>query len=115
MHKLLKPGMTCRFELKLTRKERKITMTIEESVKNNPEKFQAILDNTTPAIKAAMNELSAKLDIIFGGAIREYCEKEHVESDIAAIPTYKTVNKLITGKIDELIREHTRDKRKDIE
>ena len=89
-------------------------MTIEESVKNNPQKFQAILDNATPAVKEAMNELSAKLDIIFGGAIREYCEAEHVESDIAEIPTYKTVNRLITGKIDELIREHVKDKRKDI-
>ena len=90
-------------------------MTIEESARNNPEKFQAILDNTTPAVKAAMNELSAKLDVIFGGAIREYCEAEQVESDIAAIPTYKTVNKLITGKIDQLIKEHTKDKRRDIE
>ena len=98
----------------MTDKERKITMTIEESVSKTPEKFQAILDSATPAIKAAMNELSAKLDAIFAGAIREYCEAEHVESSIAAIPTYKTMNKLITGKIDELIKEHTKDKRKDI-
>lgn len=89
-------------------------MTIEESVKNNPAKFREILDNTAPDIKAAMNELSAKLDVIFGGAIREYCETEHVESDIAAIPTYKTVNTMITGKIDELIKDHIKDKRKDI-
>lgn len=89
-------------------------MTIEESVKNNPEKFQAILETKVPEIKAAMNELSVKLDGIFGGAIREYCEKEGVEADIAVIPTYKTLNRMITGKIDEQVKEHIKDKRKDI-
>lgn len=89
-------------------------MTIEESVKNNPEKFQAILDSKVPAIKAAMNELSVKLDGVFGSAIREYCEKEHVEADITAIQTYKTLNRMITGKIDEQVKEHIKDKRKDI-
>ena len=93
----------------------KITMTIEESVRNNPEKFQTILDSTTPAIKEAMNELSAKLDVIFNGAIKEYCDAEGCEAKIEDIPTYKTLNKLITGKIDELVKEHIKDKRKDIE
>lgn len=90
-------------------------MTIEESVRNSPAKFQAILDNTTPAVKEAMNELSAKLDIIFNGAIREYCDAEGCEAKIDDIPTYKTLNKMITGKIDEVTREHIKGKRKDIE
>lgn len=90
-------------------------MTIEESVKSNPEKFQAILETKVPAVKEAMNELSAKLDTIFNSAIKEYCGAEGCEAKIEDIPTYKTLNKLITGKIDELVKEHIKDKRKDIE
>ena len=90
-------------------------MNIEESVRNNPEKFQAILETKVPAVREAMKELSTKLDIIFNGAIREYCNAEGCEAKIEDIPTYKTLNKLITGKIDELVKEHIRDKRKDIE
>ena len=90
-------------------------MTIEESVKNNPEKFQAILETKVPAVKEAMNELSKKLDIIFNGAIKEYCDAEGCDAKIENIPTYKTLNKLITGQIDALVKEHVKNKRKDIE
>ena len=90
-------------------------MTIEESVKNNPEKFQAILETKVPAVKEAMNELSKKLDIIFNGAIKEYCDAEGCDAKIEDIPTYKTLNKLITGQIDALVKEHVKNKRKDIE
>ena len=89
-------------------------MTIEESVKANPEKFQAMIDKDAPEIKEAMNELSRRLDVIFNGTIKEYCDAEGCEAKIEDIPTYKTVNRLITGKIDELVREHIKDKRKDI-
>ena len=90
-------------------------MTIEESVKNNPEKFQAILETKVPAVKEAMNELSKKLDIVFNGAIKEYCDAEGCDAKIEDIPTYKTLNKLITGQIDALVKEHVKNKRKDIE
>ena len=90
-------------------------MTIEESVRNDPEKFQAILETKAPAVKEALNELSSKLDIIFNGAIKEYCDTEGCTAKIEDIPTYKTLNKMITGKIDELVKEHIKDKRKDIE
>ena len=89
-------------------------MTIEESVKANPEKFQKIVDAKAPDVQKALEELSSKFDAIFGGAIREYCEAEKVESEIKDIPTYKTVNKIITSKIDEVTKEHIKDKRKDI-
>ena len=62
-----------------------------------------------------MNDLSKDLDVIFDGAIKEYCEVEGCEAKIEDIPTYKTLNKLITDKIDELVKEHIKDKRKDIE
>ncbi len=89
-------------------------MTIEESVKANPEKFVEMVAKDTPEVKEAMNELSKRLDVIFNNTLREYCEAEHVEMNIADIPTYKTVNRIITGKIDELVKEHIKDKRKDI-
>ena len=55
-------------------------MTIEESVSKNPERFQEILNSKVPAIKETMNELSAKLDIIFKEAIKEYCDVEGCEA-----------------------------------
>ena len=89
-------------------------MTIEESIKKDPSKFQTIVDTKEAAVKAAMQDLSVKLDAIFNGAIKEYCEAEGVEADIAAIPSYKTMNKIITGKLDIMIGEHIKEKRKDL-
>lgn len=89
-------------------------MTIEESIKKDPTKFQEIIDNKAPEVRAAMQELSAKLDVIFGAAIKEYCEETGSEANVNAIPTYKTMNKMITGKLDALIGEHIKEKRKDL-
>ena len=61
-----------------------------------------------------MQELSIRLDEIFNGAIKEYCEAEGVEAEIADIPSYKTMNKIITGKLDIMIGEHIKEKRKDL-
>ena len=90
-------------------------MTIEESVRSNSEKFQAVLNTKEPAIKEALSELSTKLDIIFNGAIMEYCDAEGCEAKIEEISSYKTLNKMITGKIDELVKVHIKAKRQDIE
>ena len=89
-------------------------MTIEESVKKDPQGFREILDTRTGDIKDALNDLSARLDVIIGGAIREYGEKTGSEVEISRISSYKTMNKIITGKLDEMIREHTIEKRKDL-
>ena len=89
-------------------------MTIEENVKKDPQGFREILDTRTKDIKEALNDLSAKLDLIIGGAILEYGEKTGAEVIIDNIPSYKTLNKIITGKLDEMIREHTAEKRKDL-
>ena len=43
-------------------------MTIEESIIRDPSKFQEIIDDKAPEVRAAMQELSAKLDMIFGAA-----------------------------------------------
>ena len=47
-------------------------MTIEESIKTNPTPFEEIMDTKAPEIKAALIELSAQLDVIINGAIKEY-------------------------------------------
>ena len=89
-------------------------MTIEESIKKDPTKFQAALETIVPDVKKAMDELSVKLDEIFGKAIKDYCTAENVEANIDDIPTYKTMNKLITEKLDVLIGEQVKEKRKNL-
>ncbi|MBR6186169.1 MAG: hypothetical protein IKQ41_07885 [Clostridia bacterium] len=89
-------------------------MTIEESVQKNPAGFQEILDARTADIQRALNDLSTQLDGIFGGAIREYAAKTGTEVNMDGISSYKTLNRLITGKLDSMIREHIREKRKDL-
>lgn len=46
-------------------------MTIEESIKIDPSKFQAIIGIKETAVKTAMQDLSTRLDEIFNGAIKE--------------------------------------------
>ena len=89
-------------------------MTIEESVKMDSSKFQAILEDKKDAIKDAFQELSAELDEIIREAIDEYCESENVEFDMKNISSYKATNKIITSYIDELVKEHIQNKRKDL-
>ena len=89
-------------------------MTIEEKVQQNPEEFKALLDMKTETIQAALRALSQSFDIIFNDVIKEYSKKNGVEFDLEAIPTYKTMNKLITGKIDSVVAEYIAGKRKDL-
>ena len=89
-------------------------MTIEEKVQQNPEEFKALLDTKTETIQAALRALSQSFDIIFNDVIKEYCKKNGAEFDMNAIPTYKTMNKMITGKIDSVVAEYTASKRKDL-
>lgn len=89
-------------------------MTIEEKVKKDPEGFKAAVEETTPAVREALKELSVKFDAIFDGVIKKYSESAQVEANIADISSYKSVNKIITGKIDEIVKDYIKDKRKDI-
>ena len=89
-------------------------MTIEESIKNDPSKFEAILDAKVPELKAAVQALSANFDTILKGAMKEYCEAEGAELDINAIPEYKTMNRMISGKLDIIIGEQIKEKRKNL-
>lgn len=89
-------------------------MTIEESIKTNPTQFEKIMETKAPEIKAALIELSAQLDVIINGAIKEYSSETGAEVDMSAIPSYKAMNKIITGKLDKIIGEHIKEKRKDL-
>ena len=89
-------------------------MTIEESIKTNPTPFEEIMDKKTPEIKSALKELSTQLDMIINGAIKEYAAETGAEVDMSAIPSYKAMNKIITGKLDKIIGEHIKEKRKDL-
>ena len=89
-------------------------MTIEESIKTNPTQFEKIMDSKAPEIKAALIDLSAKLDVIINGAIKEYCAETGAEVKMDSIPSYKAMNKIITGKLDIIIGEHIKEKRKDL-
>ena len=89
-------------------------MTIEESIKKNPTPFEEIMDTKAPEIKAALKELSSQLDIIINGAIKEYSSETGTAVDMSAIPSYKAMNKIITGKLDKIIGEHIKEKRKDL-
>ena len=89
-------------------------MTIEESIKKNPTPFEEIMDTKAPEIKAALKELSSQLDIIINGAIKEYSAETGAKVDMSAIPSYKAMNKIITGKLDKIIGEHIKEKRKDL-
>ena len=89
-------------------------MTIEERIKKDPAGFQSLMETKTADIKAALDELSARLDVIIGGAIKEYCENEQVEADLTHVSDYKAMNKIITGQLDVMIADHIKEKRKDI-
>ena len=89
-------------------------MTIEESIKTNPTQFEEIMETKASEIKAALIELSAQLDVIINGAIKEYSAETGAEVDMSAIPSYKAMNKIITGKLDKIIGEHIKEKRKDL-
>ena len=68
-------------------------MTIEESIKTNPTQFEEIMDSKAPEIKAALIDLSAKLDVIINGAIKEYCAEPGAEVKMDAIPSYKAMTR----------------------
>ena len=89
-------------------------MTIEESIKANPTPFEEIMDTKAPEIRTALKELSANLDVIINGAIKEYVAETGAEVDMNAIPSYKTMNRIITGKLDKIIGEHIKEKRKNL-
>ena len=89
-------------------------MTIEERIKKDPTGFQSLMETKTSDIKAALDELSARLDVIIGGAIKEYCENEQVEANMDHVSDYKAMNKIITGQLDMMIADHIKEKRKDI-
>ena len=89
-------------------------MTIEEKVQVDASGFEAELDKKVPEIQEALKDLSVKLDQIIGSAIAAYCKETGAEMDINSLPTYKAMNKVITGKLDSVIAEYIKEKRKNL-
>ena len=89
-------------------------MTIEERVQNDAKGFEEALDKKVPEIQAAMKEFAVGLDQIIGTAIAEYCKETGVEMDMNDVSSYKTMNKIITGKLDLIIADFIKEKRKDL-
>lgn len=87
-------------------------MTIEENIREDSTKFEELLDSKAPEFKAALVELSSNLDKIISSMILEYCASEGVEMVIDDARSYKTMNRLITAKLDSVIGEHIQDKRR---
>lgn len=86
---------------------------LEQSIENNPEEFAAIIDETAPEVKQAMEELSKRLDAIFGAKIRAYAAEKGVELDDGEKfgKSYHEMNRIICGKLDKMIGEHIKEKR----
>ena len=87
-------------------------MNIEESVKKNPEKFEKVFNGKKDDVAFAVKDLSQKLDIVIWGAMNEYAKEENVDANLTDIKTYKTLNKIVTKKIDEILNELLLEKRK---
>ena len=81
-------------------------MNIEERVKNEPEKFEKILNGKKEDLEFAVKDLSQKLDIVIWGAVSEYAKQENVEANVEDIKKYPTLAKLIEHKVDKVIGEY---------
>lgn len=87
--------------------------TLEQSIENNPEEFAALIDKAEPEVKQAMEELSVRLDAIFGAKIRAYADERGIEvSDGEAFgKDYREMNRIICGMLDKVIGAHIKEKR----
>ena len=85
-------------------------MSKEEGLKGAAKTREMIMSNPTQREWIRMQrdaEMDRRTEI-------RAAEKRGAEADVTAIPTCKTMNKLITGKLDALIGEHIKEKRKDL-
>ncbi len=87
-------------------------MTIEERVKQNPESLLVLVNNKKEDFKFAFKSLSQSLDNIIGAVIRDYAAKENAEYNLDDIKEYSEINKIITAKIDQMMKEFLVDNKK---
>jgi len=87
-------------------------MTIEERVKQNPESLLILVNNKKEDFKFAFKSLSQSLDNIIGAVIRDYAAKENAEYNLDDVKEYSEINKIITAKIDQMMKEFLVDNKK---
>lgn len=87
-------------------------MTIEERVKQNPESLLILVNNKKEDFKFAFKSLSQSLDNIIGAVIRDYVVKENAEYNLDDVKEYSEINKIITAKIDQMMKEFLVDNKK---
>ena len=87
-------------------------MTIEERVKQNPESLLILVNNKKEDFKFAFKSLSQSLDNIIGAVIRDYAVKENAEYNLDDVKEYSEINKIITAKIDQMMKEFLVDNKK---
>ena len=80
-------------------------MTIEESVKKNPEVFEKIMKGKKEDLVYAFKDFAQKLDIVIWSAMAEYAKEEAVDANVQKVADYSTVNKIVEANLDAMMKE----------
>ena len=80
-------------------------MTIEESVKKNPEVFEKIMKGKKEDLVYAFKDLAQKLDIIIWAAMAEYAKDQGTEANVQKVADYTEVNKIVSSNLDAMMKE----------
>ena len=80
-------------------------MTIEESVKKNPEVFENIMKGKKEDLVYAFKDFAQKLDIVIWAAMAEYAKDQEVDANVQKVQDYATVNKIVEANLDSLMKE----------
>ena len=80
-------------------------MTIEESVKKNPEVFEKIMKGKKEDLVYDFKDLAQKLDIIIWAAMAEYAKEQGVEANVQKVADYTAVNKIVSSDLDATMKE----------
>ena len=80
-------------------------MTIEESVKKNPEVFEKIMKGKKDDLVYAFKDFAQKLDIVIWAAMAEYAKEQEVDANVQKVQDYATVNKIVEANLDSMMKD----------
>ena len=80
-------------------------MTIEESVKKNPELFEKIMKGKKEDLVYAFKDFAQKLDIVIWAAMAEYAKEQEVDANVQKVQDYTTVNKIVEANLDSMMKD----------
>ena len=80
-------------------------MTIEESVKKNPEVFEKIMKGKKDDLVYAFKDFAQKLDIVIWAAMAEYAKEQEVDANVQKVQDYTTVNKIVEANLDSMMKD----------